>query len=183
MSQTILNCVLESQTHLVFSFVDSKVLYLYFNTGSGAVVMTDKQIYLNRIKKGTICAEMDDKIMCVVRNIVLRLFQFLVDIQEIQSLVYLQQLVARQEVGGWFENGRHGLCQLLVNCFYTHGGIWLRLEHELRGKRKKRVNSSLVCDKDPVKDRFRERLKMAPSRKISGNVQAPPHDTGPPREP
>lgn len=53
------------------------------------------------------------------------------------TVTYLQQLVARQEVRGWLENGCHGFGQLLVNCFHIGGGIRLWLEYKLPAERQK----------------------------------------------
>lgn len=55
------------------------------------------------------------------------------------NLGYLQQLVARQEVCGWLEDGCHGLCQLLVNRLDISGGIRLGLKHKLSVKRKNSI--------------------------------------------
>ncbi len=55
------------------------------------------------------------------------------------NVVYLQQLVAGQEVCGRLENGRHGFSQLLVNCFHVGGGKRLWLKHKLTVWREKNV--------------------------------------------
>lgn len=44
---------------------------------------------------------------------------------------HLEELVAREEVGGRLQDGRHGFRQLLVHRPGGAGRVWLRLEDKL----------------------------------------------------
>lgn len=55
--------------------------------------------------------------------------------------MYLEELVACEEVGGGLQDGGHGFSQLLVCCSHGGGGELFSLEHELTRTRSEKMLS------------------------------------------